>query len=69
MIEPGVYRHFKGNEYKVVGTATHTETGEEFVVYYALYGEQKMWIRPVAMFTENIDRGGYKGPRFLRLNT
>ena len=63
-IKPGKYRHFKGNYYEVMGVARHSETMEEMVVYQALYGEQGLWVRPAAMWTETIDRDGYHGPRF-----
>ena len=63
-IKPGKYRHFKGNFYEVIGVARHSETMEEMVVYRALYGEHGLWVRPAAMWTENIDRDGYRGPRF-----
>ena len=63
-IKPGKYRHFKGNYYEVIGIAHHSETIEEMVVYRALYGEQSLWVRPAAMWTETIDRDGYQGPRF-----
>ena len=62
-IKPGKYRHFKGNYYEVMGVAHHSETMEEMVVYRALYGEQGLWVRPAAMWTETIDRDGYHGPR------
>ena len=64
-IKKGIYRHFKGNEYEVFGIGTHSETQEEFVVYKALYGEHKIWIRPVSMFLEEVDKPEYKGPRFV----
>ena len=64
-IRPGRYRHFKGNEYQVLGTATHSETGETMVVYRALYGEGGLWVRPGAMWQEQVDRDGYAGPRFV----
>ena len=64
-VKPGRYRHFKGNEYEVIGTARHSETLEEMVVYRALYGEGGLWVRPVAMWTEQVERDGYRGPRFL----
>ena len=64
MIKSGRYRHFKGNMYMVIGTAKHTETLEEVVVYRALYGEHGLWVRPVSMFEEEVERDGYKGPRF-----
>lgn len=63
-IRAGRYRHFKGNEYEVLGIARHSETREEMVVYHALYGEGGLWVRPAAMWDEQIDRDGYTGPRF-----
>ncbi len=65
MIKPGKYRHFKGNDYEVIGIAKHTETLEEVVVYRALYGEHGLWVRPVSMWEEEVDRDGYKGPRYV----
>ena len=64
-IRPGRYRHFKGNEYRVLGTARHSETMEELVVYQALYGQGGLWVRPAAMWSENVERDGYCGPRFV----
>ncbi len=63
-VKPGRYRHFKGNEYEVIGTARHSETLEEMVVYRALYGDGGLWVRPAAMWTEQVERDGYLGPRF-----
>ncbi len=63
-IRPGRYRHFKGMEYQVIGTAKHSETLEPMVVYRALYGEGGLWVRPAAMWNEEVDRDGYRGPRF-----
>lgn len=63
-IRPGKYRHFKGNEYRVIGMARHSETMEEMVVYQALYGEHGIWVRPAHMWSEQVDRDGYCGPRF-----
>ncbi len=63
-IQTGLYRHFKGNLYEVIGTALHSETREPMVVYRALYGEHGLWVRPAAMWSEIIDRDGYHGPRF-----
>ena len=57
-IKPGRYRHFKGNEYEVIGIAKHTETAEEVVVYRALYGEYGLWVRPVSMWNEMVERDG-----------
>lgn len=53
------YRHFKGNDYKVLALAEHTETGEECVVYQALYGEGKIYVRPLDMFASGVDRDKY----------
>ncbi len=64
-IKPGKYRHFKGNEYRVLGVARHSETLEPMVVYQALYGEGGLWVRPAAMWTEHVDRKDYSGPRFI----
>ena len=64
-VKPGKYRHFKGNEYRVIGMASHSETMEPMVVYQALYGEQGLWVRPSHMWTEQVDREDYHGPRFI----
>jgi cyclomaltodextrinase len=63
-IRSGRYRHYKGNEYEVLGVARHSETMEELVVYRALYGEYGLWVRPLAMFTETVERDGVTVPRF-----
>ena len=63
-IRPGRYRHFKGNEYEVIGTARHSETLEEMVVYRALYGEFGLWVRPAAMWNEIVERDGKTFRRF-----
>jgi cyclomaltodextrinase len=67
MIQAGRYRHYKGNEYEVIGIARHSETLEAMVVYRALYGEGGMWVRPAAMFTETVVIDGKTLPRFERL--
>ena len=67
MIQPGRYRHYKGNEYDVIGVARHADTEEAFVVYRALYGERALWIRPAAMFLETVVVEGRPVPRFDRL--
>ena len=64
MIKPGKYRHFKGNEYEVIGTAKHSETLEEMVVYRALYGEFGLWVRPASMWEETVERDGKTYQRF-----
>lgn len=68
-LKPGRYRHFKGKEYELIGTALHSETMEEMVVYRALYGDCGLWVRPAVMWTEEIDRDGYRGPRFYPMET
>ena len=64
-LKKGKYRHFKGNEYELIGIASHSETMEPMVVYRALYGQQGLWVRPAAMWNEIVDKDGYYGPRFL----
>ena len=63
-VEPGRYRHYKGNDYEVLGVAEHSETGEKLVVYRALYGEMGLWVRPEPMFTETVETAGGPVPRF-----
>ena len=57
-LRPGRYRHFKGREYELLFVATHSETLEPMVVYRALYGEHGLWVRPAAMWDEQIERDG-----------
>ena len=63
-IKPGRYRHFKGNEYEVIGLARHSETQEEMVVYRALYGDFGLWVRPARMWNETVERDGKTFRRF-----
>lgn len=65
-IKPGVYRHFKGGLYEVVGVAKHSETLEEYVVYLMLK-DNSLWVRPAKMFLENITRNGKTMPRFQKV--
>ena len=67
-IQPGRYRHFKGNAYEVVGIARHSETEETMVVYRALYGEGGLWVRPAEMWNEIVERNGKTYRRFYRLD-
>ena len=63
-IKLGKYRHFKGNEYEVIGIARHSETEEPMVVYKALYGEGGIWVRPLKMWNETVVRDGKEYKRF-----
>ena len=67
MLPTGKYRHYKGNDYEVVGVATHSETHEPMVVYRPLYGEGGLWVRPLAMFVEDVTVDGKTLPRFAKL--
>jgi hypothetical protein len=65
-IRPGKYRHSKSKkEYEVIGTARHSETLEEMVVYRALYGKGDIWVRPKANFSEEVVLEGKPVPRFV----
>jgi hypothetical protein len=73
-VAPGRYRHYKGNDYEVVGMARHSETHEMMVVYRPLYGAQAargaqeaLWVRPAAMFAEDVVIDGKTLPRFARI--
>lgn len=63
-LKPGRYRHFKGKDYEVLGVARHSEGQEDMVVYRPLYGESGLWVRPVSMFVEEVERDGVRQPRF-----
>lgn len=64
-IRPGIWRHFKGNRYQVIGVAKHSETLEPMVVYRALYGEGGLWVRPASMWLETVERDGRTYQRFV----
>jgi len=66
-IPPGRYRHYKGNEYTVLGVARHSETLEWLVVYRQEYGDGGVWVRPAAMFGEMVEVDGKRVPRFRLL--
>jgi cupin 2 domain-containing protein len=68
-IQPGRYRHYKGNEYTVIGTARHSETLEEMVLYRQEYGDHGLWIRPKQMFSETVKVEGRDVPRFQPLGS
>ena len=63
----GLYRHYKGGQYRVLGTVRHSESLEPMTLYQALYGQQGLWVRPAAMFSENVDIDGQVQPRFTRV--
>ena len=63
-IIPGIYRHYKGNRYRVFEIATHSETGEKLVVYRCLYGDHDLWVRPLEMFASTVEVDGCLLKRF-----
>ena len=67
-IKLGRYRHFKGNEYEVVGIAKNSETLEPMVIYKALYDDGTLWVRPASMWNETIERAGKIFKRFTYIN-
>ena len=66
-VEPGIYQHFKGSRYEVIGSGRHSETEEHLVFYRKLYDDYSFWVRPASMFAEHVERDGYSGPRFARV--
>lgn len=67
-IKLGRYRHFKGNEYEVIGIAKHSETLEPMVIYKALYDNGSLWVRPASMWNETVERDGKVFQRFTYIN-
>ena len=65
--ELGLYQYFKGGVYDLIDIATHSETGELMAVYRACYVPHRLYVRPLAMWGEHVDRGDYHGPRFRKL--
>lgn len=65
--QPGLYRHYRGAAYRVMGLARHSETLEPLVVYQAQYGDGGLWVRPAAMFLETVEAGGRRVARFTRV--
>ena len=63
-IEPGLYRHYKGGEYELIGVVRHSESLEPLVLYRPLHGKSGMWVRPFAMFSEQVEHEGKHQPRF-----
>ena len=63
---PGLYRPYKGQPYEVIGTVRHSETLQPLTLYRALYGERGLWVRPAAMFNEEVVVDGVRQPRFAR---
>ncbi len=66
-VKPGTYRHYKGNNYEVIGVARHSEDETHLVVYRPLYGDRGLWVRPLSMFTEQVEVEGTWVPRFAYL--
>jgi hypothetical protein len=65
-IEPGIYEHFKGGRYRVLHTASHTETHEGIVIYMSLDSHGTIWARPLSMWNEQVEwPDGFKRPRFI----
>jgi len=63
-LQTGIYEHYKGNQYKVIDTARHSETDELLVLYRHMYGDESLWVRPFAMFFEKVTVDGILVPRF-----
>ncbi|MBL4794825.1 MAG: DUF1653 domain-containing protein [Pseudomonadales bacterium] len=68
-ITAGKYRHYKGNDYQVIGVSTHSETMEKLVVYRPLYGDKALWVRPLNMFKETVEVDGKTLHRFQKIES
>lgn len=64
---PGIYKHYKGQQYEVIDIAKYSETQEEMVVYKQLYGDDSLWVRPLKMFLEEVEHDGRRIPRFKKI--
>ncbi|MCV6613454.1 MAG: DUF1653 domain-containing protein [Cellvibrionaceae bacterium] len=64
VLQAGIYRHYKGQDYQVLDIAHHSESGEALVVYRCLYGDYSLWVRPLTMFLETVEHQGKSQPRF-----
>lgn len=67
-LSPGLYRHYKGGNYEVIGIAHHSENDEQLVVYRCLYDNNSLWVRPLTMFAEKVLIEGRWVPRFTRID-
>ena len=67
-VQTGIYQHYKGQQYRVLGVARHSESEEEMVVYQTLYGAFDLWVRPLSMFIEQVEVDGLLQPRFALLD-
>ncbi len=63
-MQTGIYEHYKGNRYKIIDIARHSETEELLVLYRPMYGDESLWVRPFAMFFEKVEVDGFLRPRF-----
>lgn len=60
----GIYEHYKGNRYQLIALANHSETLEPMIVYKAMYGDERVWVRPAGMWNETVTVNGVEVPRF-----
>lgn len=66
-LQLGIYEHYKGHRYEVLGVGRHSETHEEMVIYRALYGSHDFWVRPLCLFVDTVSWEGKTIPRFIRV--